>query len=69
MGSRWNIKVDYLETNEAVVTFTISEGPKGHIQKIVFKGNKKIKSSDLKKADDDQTEEYPFHHHQDRDSR
>jgi outer membrane protein insertion porin family len=32
-----------------VVDFTISEGPKGHVQKIVFKENKKIKSSDLKK--------------------
>ncbi|MDI6762944.1 MAG: outer membrane protein assembly factor BamA [Thermodesulfobacteriota bacterium] len=42
-------KIDYLETNEAVVTFQIEEGVKGHIQKIVFKGNKKIKSSDLKK--------------------
>jgi outer membrane protein insertion porin family len=43
-------KVDYLETNEAVVTFNIAEGPKGHIKKIVFKGNKKIKSSQLKKV-------------------
>jgi len=43
-------KADYLETNEAVVTFTISEGPKGHIQKLVFKGNKKIKRSELKKV-------------------
>ena len=43
-------KVDYLETNEAIVTFTVSEGPKGHIQKIVFKGNKKIKASELKKV-------------------
>ena len=48
-GVKVEHKVDYLETNEAVVTFTISEGPKGHIQKIVFKGNKHIKSSDLKK--------------------
>jgi outer membrane protein insertion porin family len=48
-GIKVEYKVDYLETNEAVITFTISEGPKGHIQKIVFKGNKKIKSSDLKK--------------------
>ena len=48
-GVKVEYKVDYLETNEAVVTFTISEGPKGHIQKIVFKGNKKIKSSQLKK--------------------
>jgi outer membrane protein insertion porin family len=49
-GVKVEYKVDYLETNEAVVTFTISEGPKGHIQKIVFKGNKHIKSSDLKKV-------------------
>jgi len=48
-GVKVEYKVDYLETNEAIVTFTISEGPKGHIQKIVFKGNKKIKSSELKK--------------------
>jgi outer membrane protein insertion porin family len=48
-GVKVEYKVDYLETNEAVVTFTISEGPKGHIQKIVFKGNKKIKTSQLKK--------------------
>ncbi len=49
-GVKVEYKVDYLETNEAVITFTISEGPKGHIQKIVFKGNKKIKSSQLKKV-------------------
>jgi outer membrane protein insertion porin family len=49
-GIKVEYKVDYLETNEAVITFTISEGPKGHIQKIVFKGNKKIKSSDLKRV-------------------
>jgi outer membrane protein insertion porin family len=48
-GVKVEYQVDYLETNEAMVTFTISEGPKGHIQKIVFKGNKKIKTSDLKK--------------------
>ena len=48
-GVKLEDKVDYLETNEAVVTYTISEGPKGHIKKIVFKGNKKIKSSQLKK--------------------
>ena len=48
-GVKVEYKADYLETNEAVVTFTISEGPKGHIQKIIFKGNKKIKSSRLKK--------------------
>jgi outer membrane protein insertion porin family len=49
-GVKVDYKVDYLETNEAIVTFMISEGPKGHIQKIVFKGNKNIKSSDLKKV-------------------
>ncbi len=48
-GVKVEDKVDYLETNEAVVTFMISEGPKGHISKIIFKGNKKIKSSQLKK--------------------
>jgi outer membrane protein insertion porin family len=39
-----------LEANEAAVTFRIAEGPKGHIKKLVFKGNRKIKSSDLKKV-------------------
>ncbi|MDP3017794.1 MAG: outer membrane protein assembly factor BamA, partial [Deltaproteobacteria bacterium] len=48
-GVKVDHKIDYLETNEAVVTFQIEEGVKGHIKKIVFKGNKKIKSSDLKK--------------------
>jgi outer membrane protein insertion porin family len=49
-GVKVEYKVDYLETNEAVITFTISEGPKGHIKKIAFKGNKHIKSSQLKKV-------------------
>ncbi|MGB7573704.1 MAG: outer membrane protein assembly factor BamA [Thermodesulfobacteriota bacterium] len=49
-GVKVEYKVDYLETNEAIVTFMVSEGPKGHIQKIVFKGNKKIKASELKKV-------------------
>jgi len=49
-GVNVEYKVDYLETNEAVVTFHITEGPKGHIKKIIFKGNRKIKSSDLKKV-------------------
>jgi outer membrane protein insertion porin family len=49
-GVKVEHKVNYLETNEAVVTFAISEGPKGHIKKIVLKGNKNIKSSDLKKV-------------------
>ena len=48
-GVKVEFQVDYLETNEALITFTISEGPKGHIQKIVFTGNKQIKTSDLKK--------------------
>jgi len=43
-------KIDYLEANEAAVTFRIAEGPKGHIKKLVFKGNQKIKSSDLRKV-------------------
>lgn len=43
-------KIDYLETNEVVVTFQITEGPKGYVKNIIFKGNKKIKSSDLKKV-------------------
>jgi len=49
-GVKVEYKVDYLETNEAVVTFTISEGPKGHIRKVIFKGNKSIKSSQLRKV-------------------
>jgi outer membrane protein insertion porin family len=49
-GVKVEYKVDYLEANEAVIIFTISEGPKGHIKKIVFKGNKHIKSSELKKV-------------------
>jgi outer membrane protein insertion porin family len=48
-GVKVEYKIDYLETNEAVVTFTISEGPKGHIRRIVFKGNRNIKSSQLRK--------------------
>lgn len=49
-GVNVEYKIDYLETNEAAITFKIIEGSKGHIQKIVFKGNKKIKSSELKKV-------------------
>ncbi|MGQ9508035.1 MAG: outer membrane protein assembly factor BamA [Thermodesulfobacteriota bacterium] len=48
-GVQLDHQVDYLETNEAIVTFKITEGPKGHIKKIVFKGNKNIKTSDLRK--------------------
>ncbi len=33
-----------------MVVFNITEGPKGSIKKIVFKGNQKIKSSQLKKV-------------------
>jgi outer membrane protein insertion porin family len=48
-GVKVEHKIDYLETNEAVVTFQITEGPKGHIQKMIFKGNQKIKTKALKK--------------------
>ena len=49
-GVKVEDKIDYLETNEAWVIFNIVEGPKGHIKKITLKGNKKIKSSDLRKV-------------------
>jgi len=49
-GVKVTHKIDYLETNEAVVTFEIVEGPKGDVRKIIFKGNERIKSSDLKKV-------------------
>lgn len=49
-GVRVEHQVDPLETNEAVVTFRITEGPKGRIKKIVLKGTLKIKSSVLKKV-------------------
>jgi outer membrane protein insertion porin family len=49
-GVNVQYKVDYLEANEAVVTYNITEGPKGHIKTITFQGNKEIKSSDLKKV-------------------
>jgi outer membrane protein insertion porin family len=49
-GVKVEHKIDYLETNETVVTFRIVEGPKGHIKKIIFKGNQNIKSSKLKKV-------------------
>ncbi len=48
-GVKVDHRIDYLETNEAVVVFQIEEGVKGHIKKIIFKGNKNLKSSDLKK--------------------
>ena len=53
-GVKVEDKVDTLETNEVVVTFQITEGPKGRIKKITFKGNKHIKSADLKKSDADE---------------
>jgi outer membrane protein insertion porin family len=49
-GVKVESKVDLLETNEAVVTFQITEGPEGRIKEILFKGNQKLKSSDLKKV-------------------
>ncbi len=49
-GVRVEHQVDALETNEAIVTFRITEGPKGRIKKILFKGNRRIKTSDLKKV-------------------
>jgi len=47
-GVKVEDKVEPLETNEVVVTFEITEGPKGHIKKITFKGNTHLKSGDLK---------------------
>jgi outer membrane protein insertion porin family len=47
-GVKVENKVESLETNEVVVTFDITEGPKGHIKKITFKGNTHLKSGDLK---------------------
>jgi outer membrane protein insertion porin family len=49
-GVKVEHQIDYLDTNEAVVTFAITEGPKGHIKKIIFKGNQHIQSSQLKKV-------------------
>lgn len=49
-GVKVESKVDLLETNEAVVTFQITEGPEGRVKEIVFKGNQNIKTSDLKKV-------------------
>jgi len=43
-------KVDSLETNEAVVTYNIVEGSKGSIKKIIFRGNKNVESSQLRKV-------------------
>ncbi|RPI99267.1 MAG: outer membrane protein assembly factor BamA, partial [Deltaproteobacteria bacterium] len=47
-GVKVQDRIDSLETNEVVVTFEITEGPKGHIKKISFKGNKHLKSSELR---------------------
>lgn len=49
-GVKVEQKIDYLETNEAVVSFVIQEGPKGSIRKILFTGNKHLKSSELRKV-------------------
>ena len=49
-GVKVEDKVEPLETNEVVVTFQVTEGPKGRIKKVTFKGNKHLKSSDLKKV-------------------
>ena len=49
-GVKVTHKIDTLETNEAIVTFEIEEGTKGDVRKIIFKGNERIKSSDLKKV-------------------
>jgi outer membrane protein insertion porin family len=49
-GVKVEYTVDSLETNEVVVHYNITEGPKGRIKKIIFKGNKKIKSSRLRKV-------------------
>ncbi len=49
-GIKVEHSVEYLETNEAIVKFNITEGPKGRIKSINFKGNKNIKSSNLRKV-------------------
>jgi len=49
-GVKVDPKIDTLETNEAVITFQIEEGPEGRIKEIAFRGNQKIKSSDLRKV-------------------
>jgi outer membrane protein insertion porin family len=48
-GVKVEDKVESLETNEVLVTIQITEGPKGRIKKITFKGNKHLKSTDLRK--------------------
>ncbi len=49
-GVRVEHQIEPLDTNEVVITFRITEGPKGRIKKILFKGNQRIKSSELKKV-------------------
>ncbi len=49
MGSRWKIRSNPSKRMRFVVTIQITEGPKGRIKKITFKGNKHLKSADLKK--------------------
>jgi outer membrane protein insertion porin family len=49
-GVKIEYRVEYLDTNEAVVRFQITEGPKGRVSKIIFNGNRHIDSSDLKKV-------------------
>jgi outer membrane protein insertion porin family len=49
-GVKVEDRIETLESNEVVVTFEITEGPKGRIKKIAFKGNKNLKSADLRKV-------------------
>ena len=49
-GVKVEDKIETLESNEVVVTFEITEGPKGRIKTITFKGNKHLKSADLKRV-------------------
>ena len=65
-GVKVEDKVEPLETNEVVVTFEITEGPKGRIKKITFKGNTHLKSGRPKKSDADQGMDAPLLPDQDR---
>jgi outer membrane protein insertion porin family len=49
-GVKVEYKVDSLETNLAVVTYSIEEGPKGSISRVIFRGNNNVKSSRLRKV-------------------
>jgi outer membrane protein insertion porin family len=49
-GVKVDPRINYLDSNEAVITFQIDEGPKGRIRQIRFTGNQKISSSDLRKV-------------------